>query len=94
MLRKNALMAAGVAVGLVMVGVLMDQEEKAAAAREAEIRDGLYAEITGNTVRMYKVRDGHFCGYTETKVFDSHNEAVEWVARETSAKMVFKDENN
>ena len=76
MLRKYALMAAGVAVGLVMVGVLMDQEEKAAAAREAEIRDG------------------HFCGYTETKVFDSHNEAVEWVARETSAKMVFKDENN
>ena len=61
MLRKYALMAAGVAVGLVMVGVLMDQEEKAAAAREAEIRDGLYAEITGSTVQMYKVRDGHFC---------------------------------
>ena len=51
-------------------------------------QDGLFAEVQGNTVRTYKVENGRFCGYSEPKVFSSQEEAVEWVVKETNAKLV------
>ena len=91
MLKRYALMAAGAVVGLVLVEVLLEQERKADENKERELRNGLFAEITGNTVRMYEVRDGSFCGYTETKVFESQAQAMEWAAKETRAKMIIRD---
>jgi len=34
------------------------------------------------------VENGRFCGYSEPKVFSSQEEAVEWVVKETNAKLV------
>ena len=39
-------------------------------------------------MRLYEVKEGRFCGYTETKVFDDPSQAMEWVVRETDAKIV------
>ena len=50
---------------------------------------GLFAEIQGNTVRLYKVEEGRFCGYHETREFESQEKAVEWVMKETNAKLQF-----
>ena len=55
-------------------------------------KDGLFAEVRGNTVRLYKVENGRFCGYSEPKEFESSEAAVEWVIKETKAKLVFADE--
>ncbi len=95
MLKKAGLMAAGIVVGLVITGVLMEQERRREeeASGGAEKRNGLYAEISGNTVRMYELKDGHFCGYTETKVFESSEKAMEWVVKETDAKLIIKGED-
>lgn len=100
MLKRAGLMAAGIVVGLVITGVLLEQERRQASGSSdemdkdaAEKKNGLFAEISGNTVRMYEVKDGHFCGYTDTKVFDSNDEAMEWVARETNAKIIIKEED-
>ena len=92
-MRKLGLMVVGVAVGLVITGVLLEQEKRSSEeSREAEMRNGHFAEISGNTVRMYEVKAGRFCGYTDTKVFNSQEEAMEWVVKETNAKMVIKQE--
>ena len=58
----------------------------------AEKKNGLYAEISGSTVRLYELKDGHFCGYSDTKVFDSYEKAMEWVVKETDAKIIIKEE--
>ena len=94
MLKKAGLMAAGIVVGLVITGVLMEQERhrEEESSGGAEKKNGLYAEISGNTVRMYELKDGHFCGYTETKVFESSDKAMEWVVKETDAKLIIKGE--
>ena len=95
MLRRLGFMAAGVAVGLVVTGVLLEQERQ----KEEELgrrqhgtpnkkEKGLFAEVDGNIVRLYEVKEGRFCGYTETKVFDDPSQAMEWVVRETDAKIV------
>ena len=42
---------------------------------------------------MYELKDGHFCGYTETKVFESSDKAMEWVVKETDAKLIIKGED-
>jgi hypothetical protein len=42
---------------------------------------------------MYEVKDGHFCGYSETKVFESNEEAMDWVVKETDAKIIIKGED-
>lgn len=90
-MRKLGIMVVGVAVGLVITGMLIEQERQAAGNNaDAEKRNGLFAEICGNTVRMYEVKDGRFCGYRDTKVFESQEEAMEWVVKETDAKMVMK----
>ena len=55
MIRKVGLMAAGIAVGLVITGVLLEQERRQEAVSSgvnAEKKNGLFAEISGNTVRM------------------------------------------
>ena len=56
MLKKAGLMAAGIVVGLVITGVLMEQERRREeeSSGGAEKKNGLYAEISGNTVRMYE----------------------------------------
>lgn len=95
MIRKVGLMAAGIAVGLVITGVLLEQERRQEAVSSgvnAEKKNGLFAEISGNTVRMFEVKDGHFCGYSDTKVFDSYEKAMEWVVKETDAKIIIKEE--
>ena len=38
-------------------------------------------------MRLYKVEGGRFCGYHETREFDSKEEAIEWVMKETNAKL-------
>lgn len=92
-MKRLGVMVVGVAVGLVITGMLIQQERQAAESNaEAEKRNGLFAEICGNTVRMYEVKDGRFCGYRETKVFESQEKAMEWVVKETDAKMVMKME--
>ncbi len=57
MLKKAGLMAAGVVVGLVITGVLMEQERRREkeSSDAAEKKNGLYAEISGNTVRLYEL---------------------------------------
>ena len=54
--------------------------------------DGLFAEVDGSTVRLYKVENGHFCGYHETREFESPEKAVEWVVKDTNAKLVMSGE--
>ena len=93
-MKRLGLLVAGVAVGLVLVEVLREQErlnESGHSPDDMEGKsDGLFADIDGKTVRMYEVKDGHFCGYTDTKEFESTEKAMEWVVKETNAKMVIK----
>lgn len=97
MMKRIGLMAAGVTAGLILTVVLLEKERRDAensaghSSVKEEKRDGLFAEICGNTVKMYKVKDGSFCGYSETKTFESHEAAMEWVAKETDAKMIISD---
>ena len=84
-------LAAGIAVGLIVTGLLIEKEISDSKADE-ERKDGQFAEVRGNTVRLYKVENGRFCGYSEPKVFEDGDKAVEWVLRETNAKLVFADE--
>lgn len=97
MFKKAGLMAAGIAVGLILTGVLLEQErrkaDESAGGGNEEKKNGLFAEINGNTVRMYEVKDGRFCGYSEEKVFESAEKAMEWVAKETDAKIIIKGED-
>ena len=96
MLKKAGLMAAGVVVGLVITGVLMEQERRREeeSSGGAEKKNGLYAEISGSTVRLYELKDGHFCGYTTTKVFENRDKAMEWAVKETDAKLIIKEEGS
>lgn len=84
-------LAAGIAVGLLVTGYLIEKEIQDEEAHEQK-KDGLFAEVSGNTVRLYKVEDGRFCGYSEPKVFESSDKAVEWVLKDTNAKLVFAGE--
>lgn len=90
MMKRLGLLAAGVAVGFVLTGYIVTKEIR---SRESEStpevkQDGLFAEVSGGTVRLYRVENGHFCGYHETKEFESQEKAVEWVVKETKAKLV------
>lgn len=87
MIKRLGLVVAGVAVGIVLTELFMEQE-KQREQEEAERKTGLFAEIDGNTVRMYEVKNGRFCGYTETKEFESQDQAMEWAVKETDAKIV------
>jgi len=84
-------LAAGIAVGLLVTGYLIENEFHDEEAPDFK-KDVLFAEVRGNTVLMYKVEDGRFCGYSEPKVFESADKAVEWVMKDTNAKLVFADE--
>ena len=87
MIRNLGYLAAGVVVGLVVTGMIVNKEIRDQKEREEVIEDGLFAEIQGNTVRLYKVEEGRFCGYHETREFESQEKAVEWVMKETNAKL-------
>ena len=91
MMKRLGFLAAGIAVGLVLTGYIATKEMQSKDREETpEVKqDGLFAELTGSTVRLYKVENGHFCGYHETRQFDSPEEASEWVLKETNAKLVF-----
>ena len=89
MIRNLGYLAAGVVVGLVVTGMIVNKEIRDQKEREEVIEDGLFAEIQGNTVRLYKVEEGRFCGYHETREFESQEKAVEWVMKETNAKLQF-----
>ena len=91
MMKKLGFLAAGIAVGLVITGYIATKEIQATKEESCPQvkQDGLFAELTGSTVRLYKVENGHFCGYHETREVDSPEEASEWVLRETKAKLVF-----
>jgi hypothetical protein len=83
-------------IGLVVTGILLEQERREtsrASGDHEKKKNGRFAEICGNTVRMYEVKDGHFCGYSETKVFESNEEAMDWVVKETDAKIIIKGED-
>lgn len=91
MMKRLGFLAAGIAVGLVLTGYIATKEMQSKDPESSpEVKqDGLFAEINGSTVRLYKVENGHFCGYHETRQFDSPEEASEWVLKETNAKLVF-----
>ena len=94
MYKKLGYLAAGVVVGLVVTGYLVNkeiQEEKEKA--EGTVTEGLFAEVKGNTVRLYRVEGGRFCGYHETREFESQEKAVEWVMKETNAKLQIGSQN-
>ena len=81
--------AAIVLTAAVVTGMIVNKEIRDQKEREEVIEDGLFAEIQGNTVRLYKVEEGRFCGYHETREFESQEKAVEWVMKETNAKLQF-----
>ena len=89
----------GVAIGIVLTELIQEEAKELASGKsgqrkeESVKRNGLFAEVCGSTVKMYEVKDGHFCGYTDTKEFESQEAAMEWVVKETDAKMVLKAEN-
>ena len=88
MYRKLGYLAAGVVFGLVVTGYLVNkeiQEEKERA--EGSVKEGLFAEVRGSTVRLYKVEGGRFSGCQETREFESQEAAIEWVMKETKAKL-------
>ena len=89
MIRNLGYLAAGDAVGLVLTGLIVNKEIRDQKEREEVQEDGLFAEVHGNTVRLYKVENGHFCGYHTTREFESQEKAVEWVVKETNAKLQF-----
>lgn len=95
MAKHIGAMAAGIAIGLVLTGILLYQEEKDTSGTDkgnpAGKRNGLFAEIRGNKVRTYEVRDGSFCGYSETRIFENHDKALEWAVKETGAKIVIRE---
>ncbi len=87
MIKRLGFLAVGIAVGLVVTGYLIEKEIQERETPDVK-QDGLFAEVQGNTVRTYKVENGRFCGYSEPKTFSSQEEAVEWVVKETNAKLV------
>ena len=89
MIRNLGYLAAGVAVGLVVTGLIVSKEIREHEPQEQELRDGLFAEVQGSTVRLYKVEGGLFCGYEQPREFESQEKAVEWVLKETNAKLQF-----
>ncbi len=91
MYRGLGYLAAGIAFGLLVTGYIVEKEIHKDDEPEVN-KDGLFAEVRGNTVRLYKVENGRFCGYSEPKEFESSEAAVEWVIKETKAKLVFADE--
>ena len=91
MYRGLGYLAAGIAFGLLVTGYIVEKEIHQDDEPEVN-KDGLFAEVRGNTVRLYKVENGRFCGYSEPKEFESSEAAVEWVIKETKAKLVFADE--
>jgi len=60
MIRNLGYLAAGVAVGLVVTGLIVNKEIHDQEEKEEVIEDGLFAEVQGSTVRLYKVENGHF----------------------------------
>ena len=94
MYRRLGYLVAGIAVGALLTGYLDTKEiqQKTEEQQPATQHDGLFAEVNGSTVRLYKVEAGRFCGYHETREFDSQEEAVEWVLKETKAKLQFTAE--
>ena len=93
MYKRLGYLAAGVVVGLVVTGYLVNKEIREQKENAAEVRKGgLFAEVKGKPGRHYKVENGRFCGYHETREFESQEKAVEWVMKETNAKLQFVNE--
>ncbi|MCR5811080.1 MAG: hypothetical protein K6G34_06730 [Lachnospiraceae bacterium] len=89
MYRRIGYLAAGVVFGLVVTGLIVNKEIRDQQQKEEIREDGLFAEVQGNTIRLYKVENGRFCGYHETREFESQEKAVDWVTKETNAKLQF-----
>ena len=89
MIRNLGYLAAGVVAGLVLTGMIVNKEIHDRKEKEEVQEDGLFAEVQGNTVRLYKVENGRFLGYHEIREFESQEKAVEWVVKETKARLQF-----
>ena len=65
MYKRLGYLAAGIVVGALITGYLVNNEIRSKMdEKEPETKhDGLFAEVCGSTVRLYKVEDGRFCGY-------------------------------
>ena len=94
MYKRLGYLAAGIVVGALITGYLVNNEIRSKMdEKEPETKhDGLFAEVSGSTVRLYKVEDGRVCGYHVIRKFDSQEEAVEWVLKDTNAKLQFTGE--
>lgn len=94
MYKRLGYLAAGIVVGALITGYLVNNEIRSKMdEKEPETKhDGLFAEVCGSTVRLYKVEDGRFCGYHVIRKFDTQEEAVEWVLKDTNAKLQFTGE--
>ena len=94
MYKRLGYLAAGIVVGALITGYLVNNELRSNMdEKEPETKhDGLVAEVSCSTVRLYKVEDGRFCGYHVIRKFDSQEEAVEWVLKDTNAKLQFTGE--
>lgn len=91
MLKRVGLLAAGIVIGVVLTEILIEQE-KTNQEIEANRKNGMYAEVLNNTVRTYEIKNGSFCGYSDPIVFESQDKAIEWVLKETNAKLVLRQE--
>ena len=89
MFKRLGFLAAGIAVGALLTGYLVTNElRQRMDEQEPDTKhDGLSAEVNGSTVRLYKVEDGRLCGYHVIRKFDTQEEAIEWVIKDTNAKL-------
>ena len=87
-MKRLGLLALGIGVGLVLTEYLIMKEKQSHESEEPVRRDGLFAELDGTKVRMYRVQKGRFMGYEEQREFATREEAFDWITKETNAKIV------
>lgn len=90
-MRRLGLLVLGIGIGLALTEylILKDSEKNGNGKSVEPVKeDGLFAELDGSTVRLYRVENGRFCGYHVIRKFDTRDEAFDWITKETKAKIV------